>query len=81
MATAMKIERAPSMKTLDDVKSDMSELYEQVKNGETDLKLAGELANITGKYLKAAQLELAREVFLSNNPDNRPRIASAVSRP
>lgn len=62
-------------KTLDDVKADMSQLYEQVKGGEVDLKLAGELANITGKYLKAAQLELAREVFLSNHPDSKLKIA------
>ena len=53
------------MKTLEDVKLDMSELYEQVKAGDTDLKTASELANITGKYLKAAQLDFAREVFLS----------------
>lgn len=63
-------------KTLDDVKADMSQLYEQVREGAVDLKLAGELANITGKYLKAAQLELAREVFLSNHPESRLRIAS-----
>lgn len=59
------------MKTLDDVKADMSDLYEQVKAGDCDLKLAGELANITGKYLKAVQLELAQDIFLSNNPDRR----------
>lgn len=64
------------MKTLSDVKTDMSDLYEQVKNGECDLKLAGELANITGKYLKAAQLELAREIFLSNNPETKLKIAA-----
>lgn len=58
-----------SVKTLDDVKADMSDLYEQVKAGDCDLKLAGELANITGKYLKAVQLDLATEVFLSNNPE------------
>lgn len=52
-------------KTLADVKSDMSQLYEEVKAGTCDLKLAGELANITGKYLKAVQLEFAKEVFLS----------------
>lgn len=64
-------------KTLKDVKADMSELYEQVKAGECDLKLAGELANITGKYLKASQLEFAREVFLSNNPDRQKVIGHA----
>ena len=51
-------------KTLADVQSDMSELYEQVKAGSIDLKVAGELANITGKFLKAEQLAFAREVFL-----------------
>lgn len=56
-------------KTLADVKADMSQLYEAVKAGETDLKHAAELANITGKYLKAVQLEFAREVFLSNKPN------------
>lgn len=60
-----------SVKSLADIKSDMSWLYEQVKAGGVDLKTAGELANITGKFLKAEQLELAREIFLSNNPDNR----------
>jgi hypothetical protein len=57
-----------SVKTLEDVRADMSELYEQVKNGECDLKLAAELANITGKFLKATHLELAREIFLANHP-------------
>ena len=54
------------VKTLADVKADMSELYEQVKGGTTDLKVAAELANITGKFLKASQLELANDVFLAN---------------
>ncbi len=66
-----------SVKTLADIKSDMSWLYEQVKAGGVDLKTAGELANITGKFLKAEQLELAREIFLSNNPDNRLALANA----
>ncbi len=54
------------MKTLNDVKSDMSTLYEELRAGSVDIKLAGELANITGKYLKAVQLELAREVFMDS---------------
>lgn len=52
------------MKTLTDVKQDMSDLYEQVKSGAVDVKTASELANITGKFLKAEQLELAKAVFL-----------------
>lgn len=60
-----------TIKSLDDVKRDMSALYDQVRDGTCDLKLAGELANITGKYLKAVQLDLATEIFLSHNPDSR----------
>lgn len=51
------------MKSLDDVKNDMSQLYEEVRAGTTELKTAAELANIAGKYLKAEQLQLAREIF------------------
>ena len=51
------------MKNLTDVKSDMSLLYEEVRAGSIDLKVAAELANITGKYLKAAQLEFAQQVY------------------
>jgi hypothetical protein len=56
----------PKTKTLDDVKTDMSELYEQLREGTVEVKLASELANITGKYLKAEQLKLAREIFDAN---------------
>jgi len=55
----------PKMKTLDDIKQDMSALYDQVRDGTTELKTASELANIAGKYLKAEQLNLAREIFSS----------------
>lgn len=58
-------------KTLDDVKADMSTLYDQVRDGTTDLKVASELANITGKYLKAVQLDFAREIFLANKPEQK----------
>ena len=54
------------MKTLFDIKQDMSDLYDQVRSGQVDLKTAGELANISGKFLKAEQLELARDIFISN---------------
>jgi hypothetical protein len=54
------------VKTLNDIKQDMSDLYESVKSGVTDLKTASELANISGKFLKAEQLELAKAVFLND---------------
>lgn len=50
-------------KTLEDIKADMSALYDQVNQGETDLKSASELANIAGKFLKAHQLDLAERIF------------------
>lgn len=52
------------MKTLNDIKQDMSTLYDEVRSGAADLKTATELANIAGKFLKAEQLELARDIFL-----------------
>ena len=69
------------MKTLTDIKQDMSDLYEAVKAGTVDLKTAGELANISGKFLKAEQLELATAIFL-NTPaprtiDHAPQITGA----
>lgn len=51
------------MKTLSDIKQDMSNLFDQLKAGEIDIKTASELANISGKFLKAEQLDFAREVF------------------
>ena len=52
------------MKSLDNIKEDMSVLYDDLRNNVIELKLASELANIAGKNLKAEQLQLAREIFL-----------------
>jgi hypothetical protein len=60
------------MKNLNDIKQDMSELYEALKVGTVDLKVASELANISGKFLKAEQLQLAREVFMENKAKTQP---------
>ncbi len=62
------------MKNLCDIKQDMSELYEALKAGTVDLKVASELANISGKFLKAEQLHLAREVFMENKAKSQPAI-------
>ena len=56
------------MKTLNDIKADMSRLYDELEAGFCELKTASELANIAGKFLKAEQLDLAREIFLSSKP-------------
>lgn len=80
LAETVTVEPAPKKqtKTLDDVKADMSELYEQVKAGSVELKFAAELANITGKYLKATQLELAREIFLAGQPSAPKALTNAA---
>jgi hypothetical protein len=53
------------MNNLDDVQQKMSDLYAAVESGAMELKQADSLANIAGKYLKAEQLKLAKEVFRS----------------
>lgn len=52
------------MRSLKDVQEKMATLYEQVESGELELKPADSLANIAGKWLKAEQLALAREIFV-----------------
>lgn len=54
------------MQTMQDIRNAMAKLYRDLESGEIDLKTATELANITGKFLKAEQLELARDIFLNN---------------
>lgn len=56
------------MKTLNDIKADMSRLYDELQAGTCELKTASELANIAGKFLKAEQLDLAREIFIAGRP-------------
>jgi len=53
------------MKTLNDIKQDMSTLYDQLREGKVEIKTAGELANIAGKFLKAEQLDLATAIFMN----------------
>ena len=50
-------------KTLEDVKADMSALYEEVKTGQTEIKLGDALANIAGKFLKAETLIVAHRAL------------------
>lgn len=66
------------MKSLDDVKEEMSKLYDQVANGSCDLKHADTLANIAGKYLKAEQLQLAKDIFLADKSKALPALAKAA---
>jgi len=68
------------MKTLNDIKQDMSTLYDEVLAGKTELKTASELANIAGKFLKAEQLDLAREIFISGRINTSMLSAPASQR-
>lgn len=56
------------MKTLTNIMEDMSALYDEVLSDRCELKKASELANISGKYLKAYQLDLAKEIFMTGRP-------------
>lgn len=60
------------MKSLDDIKQDMSTLYDEFKAGSIDRNNASELANIAGKNLKAHQLELANKIFLNGGLPQLP---------
>ena len=59
------------MKSLNDIKQDMSTLYDELRNGAIDLKTASELANVAGKFLKAEQLDLATAIFLDGKANNQ----------
>lgn len=59
-------------KSLDTLKDDMAQLYDEVRAGKTELRVASELANIAGKYLKAEQLQLAREIFVHDKQRSMP---------
>jgi len=69
------------MKTLDDIKQDMSVLYDRLNNDDIEIKQAAELANICGKFLKAEQLQLARDIFIANSSNllvNKQRITPVI---
>jgi hypothetical protein len=48
------------------VKRDMRALYDQLRDGKVTREKADSLANISGKILKAVQLELAERIFLKD---------------
>lgn len=55
-------------KTLDDIKKDTSEMFDEMRAGKMELPLAAELNNTVGKFLKAEALILQREMFLAEAP-------------
>ena len=75
-------------KSLDQIMEDMSALYDEVRQDETELKKASELSNIAGKNLKAYQLQLATDIFTSGRPkqsalpiDQQPTVLSLLTSP
>lgn len=46
------------MKTLADIRADLSEQYDLVKGGKMEIQQSAELSNIHGKHLKAYALEI-----------------------
>lgn len=59
----MKVTAAIDVKILDQVSQDMRTLYDELRAGEVEIKLADSLANVAGKNLKAQQLKLAHAIF------------------
>lgn len=53
-------------KTLNDLNLDLSRLYDGLKDGNVDLPVAQELANIGGKLFKVQALMWAKEVFAAD---------------
>lgn len=68
------------MNEMDEVKQNMRTLYGEVRAGKTDLKTASELANIAGKFLKAEQLKLAREIFVNDKAITRQVATGLIER-
>ena len=60
------------MKNLSDIQQDMSTLYDEFKSGTVEREAADSLANIAGKFLKAEQLKLARDIFEAEFPARLP---------
>lgn len=69
------------MKTLDDVQQDMSKLYDEFRAGQVERENADSLANITGKYLKAEQLKLARDIFEAEYPARVASVKAIKNKP
>jgi len=51
------------MKTVTDLRDDLIEVYKETKSGGIDNQTAGVLANIAGKIVKSAALELNYNQF------------------
>ena len=51
------------MKTATDLRDDLINIYQETKTGLTDNQTAGVLANIAGKIIKLAALELSYNQF------------------
>lgn len=62
MATRKK---APEQKNVLDLRNDMLSLFEQVKEGNVDLKTARTLTSISEQIIVSAKTELAQRKFLN----------------
>lgn len=52
------------MKNVTELRDDLLDVYKQMKAGEIDKPLGGELANISGKIIKSAATQLAYNQFM-----------------
>lgn len=58
------------MKTLKDINSDLVEVFEALKTGRIDIKLAKELNNTTGKMAQIAKVQLVYHGMRSEVPES-----------
>ena len=57
------------MKNITDLSQDLSRLYEEIRAGSIELKVAGELNNTAGKILKAHRVQLAYHALRDEKPN------------
>jgi len=60
------------MKTVTELRNDLLDVYEQAKVGSIDRKVSQELANVAGKILKSAALEMSYNQFMKYDKKKIP---------
>lgn len=60
------------MKNVSDLRNDLLDVYEQIKAGTIDIKIASELSNNAGKIIKTAAIELAYNQFTKQSNKKIP---------
>lgn len=57
------------MNNVEGVRKNLSEVFEQLRKGEVDVKTASELANLAGKMIGTAKVQLEYYALRKERPD------------